>query len=209
MTKQQALPGFDDLDQHFVPDVIPDAQNKLSGYKLFLALFPETADATSLTAVARQLRAVHAFQAVCVRPERLHITLHAVARFEPQQPIPLDLVSAARAASNALRHTPVEVVHDRAGSFSNPGDNNPFVLRCDDRSTDAIGLLRAKLQVCLRRSGLQPQASTTPHLTLLYDRRTVDTSFVPAIRWQASRLRLVLSHRGLGHHQTIEEWRLA
>lgn len=207
MIDQPGLPGFDEPPP-FVPDHVPDFHRKLTGYKLFLALFPEPTDATALSAVSTSLRGHHGLHGACLKPERLHVTLHAVARFGPEEPIPLALIHAATAASSAVSHPPIQIAFIQAGSFSNPGDHNPFVLRCDDQSARSIAALRGKLQIGLRRFGLHPQPSATPHLTALYDRRIVEMHAIAAVNWTALRFALVLSHRGVGHHQHIGVWPL-
>ena len=48
-----------------------------------------------------------------------------------------------------------------------------------------------------------------PHMTLVYQpEQTFAQQTIEPLRWTATRFALVLSQRGLGHHQWIGEWTL-
>jgi 2'-5' RNA ligase len=81
-------------------------------------------------------------------------------------------------------------------------------LRCNPDGDAAIARLRQSLAVALRRTGLHPDASRTPHMTMLYDPRHVAQHAIEPICWTATRFALILSHVGLGHHQWVAEWPL-
>lgn len=203
MAGQFSLPGLDGPEPLFRPDSISDPTGKLLGYTLFLAIFPESDQARYIA---------HAADGLCHRqgllghrliPARLHITLHAVAHFG--HTLPQTVIDAAKVASAGVSCPPLPLVFDRALSFSH---NNAFVLRCNNNSDAAVARLRNSLKTALRRAGLDPQPSATPHMTLLYDTHHVAEHPITPISWVATRFALIVSHVGLTHHQWLAEWRL-
>ena len=192
----------------FQPDAVPDPSGKLSGYNLFLAIFPPPEVAHHVGMLGADLLSRFGMRGQRLQEHHLHMTLHAVAWYDQQ--IPLQEIEAAKAASAGVRCPPFPITFDRAGSFHNRGNpgNNAFVLRCDARSEASIARLRQQLAVALRRSGLRPKPTATPHMTLLYDRTIVEEQPIEAVQWTALRFALVLSHVGLGHHQRLGEWQL-
>lgn len=203
MPGQLSLPGLDEPAPPFRPDHISDPAGKLLGYTLFLAIVPEPDHAQ---------RIAHAADGLCHRqqllghrlpPARLHITLHAIAGFGST--LPQSVIDAAKAAAASVSCPPLPLVFDRALSFSH---NDAFVLRCDKKSDAAVARLRQSLRAALKRVGLDPQPSGTPHMTLLYDTRHIPEHLITPISWVATRFALIVSHVGLTHHQWLAEWRL-
>lgn len=204
MSEQLTLPGLDATAPPFKPDDIPHRGGKLQGYMLFLAIFPEPEDAHRLARAAADLRGQHDLDGMPLPPGRLHISLHAIAGFVDT--IPQAVVDTAIAASSRVVCPPLPIAFDHVLSFP---DSNAFVLRCDPGSDAAIARLRQSLTVALRRAGLHPQPSGTPHMTLLYDARRIERQAIEPIRWTATRFALILSHVGIGHHQWIAQWTLS
>ncbi len=204
MPRQLSLPGLDAPVPLFRPDDIGDPTGKRLGYTLFLAIFPEPDQARSIA---------HAADGLCHRQrplgrrlpaERLHVTLHAIAHFSDT--LPQTVIDATQAAADSVNCPPLALVFDRVLSFSH---NDAFVLRCDKKSDAAVARLRHSLKAALKRAGLDPQPSGTPHMTLMYDTRHVAEHPITPISWVATRFALVVSHVGLTHHQWLAEWRLA
>lgn len=193
----------------FQPAEAPVGTGKLRGYNLFLSIFPPAEVSQRVAKAGADLRILNGLSGRRLQDQHLHMTLHAIDGYRHE--IPLQDVEAAQAAAASVRCAPFDIVLDRAGSFSNRGnpDNNPFVLRCDARSDGAVGLLRQQLAVALRRSGLRPKPTVTPHMTLLYDPKVASEAAIEPIRWTATRFVLVLSHVGLGYHEWLGEWQLA
>lgn len=192
----------------FQPDRPLEGSGELLGYNLFLAITPDAEISKKIGAVAIDLRTCNGLHGKQLQDRHLHMTLHAVAGYHRQ--IPLHDIEAAKAAAASIRCAPFSIVLDRVGSFSNraKSQNNAFVLRCDAYSDTAIALLRQQLAVALRRSGLRPKPTATPHMTLLYDRKVMIERPIEPIRWTATRFSLILSHVGCGHHQSLGEWTL-
>lgn len=188
-----------------MPDVLRPSRGEAQDYTLFLAVFPWPDDAQRLAEAANALRRQHGLTGQCLLSERLHITLHALANF--RQRIPQEIVDAVRAAAARVSCAPLPIACNQAMSFSS-GQAKPFVLRCDAGSDAGIARLRQLLALELRRVGLRPRASATPHMTMLYDAQLIPEHAIPPICWTAGRFALVLSHVGRTHHQWLGEWAL-
>ena len=204
MPEQLSLPGLDATAPPFRPDAVPTRGGRLQGYTLFLAIVPQSEDADRLARAAADLRNQHELDGTPLSPGRLHITLHAIAGFIDT--IPQAVVDAAIAASAGVVCPPLPIVFDHVLSFT---DNNAFVLRCNPGSDTAIARLRQSLALALRRAGLRPEPSRTPHMTMLYDPHHITQHAIEPICWTATRFALILSHVGIGHHQWIAQWALA
>lgn len=204
MPEQLSLPGLDATAPPFRPETISSRGGTLRGYTLFLAIFPDSDDALRLARAASDLRSQHELNGTLLLPARLHITLHTLARFVDT--IPRAVVEAAIVASAGVVCSPFPIVFDHVSSFA---DNNAFAFRCNARSEAAIARLRQSLALGLRRAGLHPEPSRTPHMTMLYDAHHTTRHPIEPVGWAATRFALVVSHVGLGHHQWIGQWALA
>lgn len=208
MPDQMSLPGLDDGPALFQPERIPGRPGQLRGYELFMAIFPQTEDARRIGQLAEALRTQHGLRGPCLQARHLHVSLHAIAGY--RQDVHARDIDAARAAAASVVCPALPLVFDRAGSFkhlSRPG-NNAFVLRCDGPSDAGVAGLRQALGLALQRAGLNPKPSNTPHTTMLYDAQLVPEHAIAPICWTATRFALILSHRGLGHHEWLGQWPL-
>ncbi len=205
MPEQLNLLGIDTLAPAFRPDAIrPRGGQKLRGYTLFLAIFPEQGDAQRLSQKAAELRSLHELAGTPLSPERLHITLLKVDSFT--QTVSGAVVDASIAAATRVVCRPLPVVFDQALSFP---ESQAFVLRCGAESDAAVARLRQSLAWELRRVGLHPESSDTPHMTTLYNPKLIAAHPIVPICWTATRFALILSHVGLSHHQWVRQWNLA
>lgn len=197
---------MDEPPARFEPERIAGRPGPLRGYNLFLAICPPPDDAQRIARVAADLRRRHGLRGDCLPERRLHLSLHAVAAFPDT--VPLQVIEAAKAAAAGVAWAPFSIVFDRACSFGDPGSvrKRAFVLRCDADSSAAVARLRQTLTPALRRSGLRPEPSSTPHMTLLYDQHVVPEHAIEPIVWTAPGFSLILSHQGLGHHQWLGHW---
>ncbi|TAK82644.1 MAG: hypothetical protein EPO09_21520 [Aquabacterium sp.] len=203
MPQQLSLPGLQAWPECF--DLDPPAQPGMpQRYKLFFGLFLPQDQAQRLADGVDALRLQHGLIGEPIALARLHITLHVVT--DLHHTIPLAMVEAARAAARTVDCPPLHIVFDQALSFQ---PNQAFVLRCDACSDAAIARLRQTLTLALRRVGLRTAPSRTPHMTLLYNARSIPTQHIePPLRWTAHEFALVLSHTGRTHHQWIDRWPL-
>lgn len=208
MFEQPSLPGFGPPPGFQRLDPVREPNGGVKGYLLFLGIFPDPQHAERMARLAQELRSRHGLDGEPVLASRLHVTLHALMRFSPSQPVPQLIVDAARAAACSVTCPPIPIVFDRAMSFAGSRRSTPFVLRSDVASDEAIGRLRQSLRPALRRVGLRAHPSATPHMTLLYDHRRVAEHVIDPVHWVATRYALILSHVGAGHHQWIDQWPL-
>ncbi|MBW8893218.1 MAG: hypothetical protein JF617_14225 [Burkholderiales bacterium] len=84
------------------------------------------------------------------------------------------------------------------------------VLLCTAEAASAIRQLRSALAAALRNVGVTSKASSTPHLTIFYDKLhpIAETALETPLTWQAADFSLVVSHKGLGHHEVVRTWAL-
>ncbi len=192
MIGQSSLPGF-------------DAAPKLTD-RLFLAVFPDAVAAVRIARLAGQLREDHGLQGRPLKTERFHATLHHLGDYAG---LPQDLVAIAEDAAASVKAAPFEVVFDRAASFSSAPRNRPFVLR-GDAGLDALVAFQVKLGAALKKTvlGRWAKPGYTPHVTLLYDDRSVPEQAVEKISWTVREFVLVHSLIGQTVHIPLARWPL-
>lgn len=204
MSNQLGLFGDDETQREFKLDRVgnPEAVN---GYSLFFAIFPAESEAKRISHVVERIRADHGLKGKPFLPDRLHISLQAITKFEV--PILQATVDAACAAAARVVCPPLPITFDGAALFGH--EKAACVFRCDKDSGERIAPLRKQLGAGLSDVGLRHEASSTPHMTMLYDdpQRVFDESIAP-INWTATRFVLILSHLGASHHQWVEQWPL-
>ncbi|MGC1174635.1 2'-5' RNA ligase family protein [Polaromonas sp.] len=192
MPGQSLLPGFDAAPQ------LTD--------RLFFAIFPDAGAAAQIARLAQQLREEHGLRGKPLKTERLHVTLHHLGDYAG---LPQDLVEVACAAAASLAAAPFDVTFDRAASFSTAPRNRPFVLRGGDGVASLIAFQQT-LGDALKKTvlGRWAKPAYTPHVTLLYDDRSVPEQAVPAISWTASEFVLIHSLIGQTLHMPLARWSL-
>lgn len=192
MPEQSALPGF-------------DATPKLT-HRLFFAVFPDAQAAARIDRLAQQLRQEHGLRGKPLEIKRFHVTLHHIGDYVE---LPDGVVAMAREAAAAVAAAPFDVAFDRAASFSSAPRNRPFVLRGGD-GVVALAAFQQTLGMALKKSGLGRwiKPGYTPHVTLLYDDRSVPEQLVETISWTAHEF--VLVHSLIGHtlHVPLDSWSL-
>jgi 2'-5' RNA ligase len=175
--------------------------------RLFFAFYPDAATASERIApLATRLRASQRLHGKILAPERFHVTLHHIGDFAG---LPQQLVKAVSEAAASVKFPRFEVAFDFAASFGKkPGRSHPFVLQ-GDSGVQRIVEFRRLLGEALKQVGIKPDASFTPHVTLLYDDRVVPPQpVVPPVRWEASDFVLVHSLIGRGVHIPLARWPL-
>ncbi len=192
------------MEAQFELDHVPAGPRQLTGYKLFLALFPNMDDVPRLERLAAGLRLDQGLEGNCLAPDRLHVTLQTIANFPDA--VPQIYVDAARAAAARVDGPPIPVVFDHVMSYA---QSEAFVLRCNAESDVRIAALRQSMHTALRRAGLRPHQTRQPHMTLLYDRNLIAQRPIEPFQWTATRVVFVISHVGLHHHQWVAQWALA
>jgi RNA 2',3'-cyclic 3'-phosphodiesterase len=169
-----------------------------SSGRLFLATLPDAATAERIHQLASVLKRAHRFNGKLIAADRLHVSLFSLTGLSDRQ------ICAAREAATCFRTEPFEVSFDRTASFRGGPGNRPFVL-VGEKGLRRLQLFRQMLAAALTRSGLRRLANTnfTPHVTLLYDVRSVDEYPVEPVAWTVAEFVLVHSMRG---HHHLERW---
>lgn len=207
MRSQLTLPGPEPLDTHYEAEHVRSSGRSLSSYALFFALLPTERQAARLALRAQQLIQEHEVTGTLTAPHRLHVTLQHLADYPPGPGVPRAHVDAAIAAGNQVPREAIELMFTSVRTV--PGGNQAFVLQGDEHAVQAVSSLGIPLAQALRSRGLAAPRPATAHLTLVYgSRRTIAPQPIEPLGWRATRLVLILSHRGLGHHQHVQEWTL-
>jgi|SRR5581483_1506603 len=168
--------------------------------RLFLALVPDPATARRIQQLTGMLHRAYGFTSKLIEPDRLHVSLFFLGG------LPSGMVRTVCTAIEDLRIPPFDVVFDRTVSFQGKAGNRPFVLIGDD-GPSRLKSFRQMLGTVLAQSGLRRRANTNfvPHVTLLYDARSVEEHPVAPIAWTVSELVLIRSERG---HEHLKRWPL-
>jgi len=185
----------------------PAKTRELGSNSLFFAILPEPEVADRIEALAKELRAGHGLSGRLIPASRLHVTTTPIADYATL----LDYdVSAALAAAESVAAKPFDIAFNRLQSFGRPGGNQPLVLRCGEGQGGFTQLQKALL-TALRANDYDGKAPAayTPHMTLLYDKRAVDETFLDEpIGWTVREFALVYSIYGEGRHQHLGRWPL-
>jgi 2'-5' RNA ligase len=171
-----------------------------SAARLFLAAVPDPNTAARIHQLAGILKRAHKFSGKLIAPERLHVSLFFLGGLsEPD-------IEAACAAAAEVRAEPFEVLFDRTASFRGKRGSRPFVLVGDD-GLQRLESFRRMLGAAMMRSGLRRVANSnfTPHVTLLYDARSVEEYPIPPVVWTVTEFVLI---RSLGGHACLGRWPL-
>jgi 2'-5' RNA ligase len=172
----------------------------IGGTRFFLAIVPDAAAAERIHRLAGVLKRAHKFDGKLIAPERLHISLFFLGDTSER------VIRAASEAATELRTEPFEVSFDRIASFRGRPGNWPFVL-IGENGLRRLESFRQMLGAALTRSGLRRVANTnfTPHVTLLYDTRSVDEHPIQPIFWTVTEFVLIRSMKG---HEYLGRWPL-
>lgn len=204
---QGTLPGFGlDPAALFVPEALA-AREAAAEYLLFVALLPDAAAAERIHQLAQQQRHALDLREAAVTAARLHITLQPMGFFGHVIPQPIVSAVADAVAAAACAWPALPITFDRCGSMGHKAPT-ALALHCDRPSQDAIAALRRRLARTLQQRSMKVGERAPPHMTLVYGTRHVAERAIEPVRWTASQLTLVLSHRGRGHHEAIGSWQL-
>lgn len=176
----------------------------MSSHALFFAVKPDATAVAHLLALGRRLREQHGLKGRLFDPARLHVTLHFFGRFPS---LDESFVEGLCQAAGEVRGQPFPLRFDRVGSFKRPS-NAPLVMRASDDAPGAKAL-HQQLAEALTRHGLGARLDRrfVPHLTLLYDDKSLPEHEVDPIEWTADAFELVHSETGRGH-RVLHHWPL-
>jgi len=174
--------------------------------RLFLAVFPDAETAARIAALAQSLRSELGLQGKPLRADRLHVTLHHLG---DHAGLRQDIVANATNAAARMASSAFEVVFDRAGSFAGRQRNQPCVLR-GDQGLVSLAAMQRELGERMNLAGLSRWVGKTftPHVTLLYDDRSVAVQPIEPIDWKVREFVLVHSLVGRTEHRILGRWPL-
>jgi 2'-5' RNA ligase len=173
--------------------------------RLFFAVLPDAAATAQTVAVTDTLYAANGLSARRLAARNLHVTLHFVGEYAG---LPAGEVARAQAAGDSLRHAPVAIRFDKAGSFVRRHRTLPLVLRGGGQVIPLIAFQHA-LGEAMARQGFRHVASHyTPHMTLLYAPRFVTAREVAPVEWMARDFVLIRSLIGKAKHEVLGRWAL-
>jgi 2'-5' RNA ligase len=169
---------------------------------LFFGLVWQEQAALEINKAAADLRRLLGLLGRPIEPERLHVSLQPVGRYDG---LPNFVVERARQAGGMVSASicPFALVFDRIMSFDNRREKRPVVLRPGYDLVRLFALHDILGQAMKRaRIGRHAVSHFTPHMTLLYDNRTVRERPIEPIRMNV--LDLVLVHSLVGQSRYIE-----
>lgn len=174
--------------------------------RLFYALLPDEDTAARIAALARSLHDEHALQGRRLQATRLHVTLHHLG---DHAGLPDDVVAKARDAAAAVAMPAFGIAFDSVSSFTGRPRNRPLVLRGTMGVVQAVAF-QTTLGERMAVAGLGRwiERNFTPHLTLLYDDRSVAPQTIEPIAWTVREFVLVHSLLGRTEHRILGRWPL-
>jgi RNA 2',3'-cyclic 3'-phosphodiesterase len=188
-------------------------QLSLSGFeaaqptdRLFFAIFPDKDSATRIAKLALDMRAELGLKGRPLLTDHFHITLHHMG---DHVGLPPSVLAGADEAAANIAESSFAIAFDRVASFAGRARNKPFVLRGGD-GVDAVIAFQQKLGMAMKRAGLGrwAESSFTPHVTLLYDDRSIAERVVNTVSWAPQEFVLVRSKLGQTQHIRLATWPL-
>jgi 2'-5' RNA ligase len=173
---------------------------------MLLLAFPDAPTAAEIS------RRTHRFRNRCKlsgRPllaDRFHITLCDLGEYSE---LPDALVAQVGRAATTITSPPVAMTFDRLLTFRRNTNAQPLVLSGGDGLAE-LHRFRQKLALALAGVGLKKfvRSGITPHMTLLYDPRTIEPREIDPVRWTMTEFVLVDSLRGETRHISLARWQL-
>jgi 2'-5' RNA ligase len=175
--------------------------------RLFFAVLLGPDVGALATEEAYQIRGQNRLKGWPIEPERSHITLYSLGDYNG---LPRGLVMAALEAGARVRTPSFETEFDRAGSFRRNGRARPLVLRGNDEALASLVAFQKDLGAAMTDVGLAPFVARTftPHVTLLYDKLTLDERPIQPIRWRVREFVLIHSLLGQTRYVILGRWPL-
>ena len=177
----------------------------LIDHSVFFAIYPDAQTAERVALLVQRLRARLGLKGDPLKTKLFHTTLFPLA--DPAK-LSKDRVAAARKAGASVAAAPFEVEFDRAISFAGGQRNHPFVLSGSNGLAKWKEFQRLLGTATLKAGAVQSLPSYTPHMTLLYDEKSVASQEIEPIRWTVREFFLVRSVHGEKRHEPLERWEL-
>jgi RNA 2',3'-cyclic 3'-phosphodiesterase len=176
--------------------------------RLFLGIFPNFQATEAILNLQIESRDQFGLGGKFRPLEILHMTLHHIGDYpEVSEQI---IETIGKACTIAFTGQPsLEITFDHIMSFSGKPGNLPFVLASPNGNDPLIKLhhrlITELAKVNLARLG---DFKFVPHVTMLYDRKSIPVQPIAPISWKASEVVLVLSHLGETKYDLLRSWKL-
>ena len=174
-------------------------------HNVFFAALPDATMSAGTERIARDVRRRLRLTATPIPLERLHVSLLSVGGFSGS--CPPAVIDAAMRAAGTVSIAPFRVEFDRVASFSGSHGQQALVLTVDSVGVAGFLRLQEALKHALMKAGLRlpRQSGSSPHMTMMYEKRACDFSVDP-IGWTVSRFVLVDSLVGQSRHVHLGQW---
>ena len=175
--------------------------------RLFFALFPDARNAAKIAARMPRTCREYGFLGRPIPVERLHVTLQHIDDYVDEPPD--GLVEALRHAAESIAAKPFPVSFDRALTFAIRKPKRPYVLAGGEQRD--LQAFHRKLGDATNRAwpDFKPRRSFTPHVSLIYDEKTVEEHRIKRpIDWTVREFVLVKSFLGQGRYSILGRWPL-
>ena len=190
----------------------PPARQRLQSgalvHDVFFALRPVAADAQRLAAHAAREDARLGVGGEPMEPERLHVSLYLMVRYERGDPFPQADVERWALAASTVPKTAFEVLFDGVATFG--GKTNPLVLK--SRAGQGVAGVRAfqrELGIALANAGeTLRDRPFEPHMSVSYRGIRIAEEATPPVSWTPGELVLIDSHVGKHVHEVLAAWPL-
>jgi RNA 2',3'-cyclic 3'-phosphodiesterase len=175
-------------------------------HAIMILAYPKPADAAEISDRNDRFRHRAGLHGRALLTDRLHITLFSLGIYLD---VPDDLIAKASKAAAMIVSPPIEVIFNRLETFGRNSSNKPMVLTGDD-GLNPVRRFRQDFAMKLIEVGLKKfaKSSFTPHMTLLYDPRTIKRRAIDPVRWTMTEFVLVDSLREQTRHVPIGRWQL-
>jgi len=195
--------GLDPSDDIFRP---ADPGDIAHTDRIFFAVRPPPATASSISRLAWHLRDKHRLTGKPLRPECFHASLLFAGYHGRMRP---ETLGALRQAAATIAMPRFRVRFDWVSSFRNRG-NRPLVLSADDGASGLIALRDRLVAATIDIPGSIPagRREFTPHLTMLYDEHDIREEPVEEVSWVVNEFVLIRSLFGQGRHIVLGRWPL-
>lgn len=175
----------------------------------FFALQPSAVACEEVVRCQDDLAARHGLHGYRIKPQNLHVSLHALGEGDTLSES--RLTAARQAAASAAADTaPFEVVFDQGKTFATQSPRKkPFVL-CETAKLEPLHAFHRAFGITLRNqeAGHNIRSRFSPHLTLFWDHACIEAHPVPPIKWTATEVVLIQSRVGRAEHIIVGRWAL-
>jgi len=173
---------------------------------LFFAIIPSPQSAAQIERRVQDFRGEFGLKGEPLATSHFHVTLYYLGAHPG---VPRGIVAKASETAASIRMAPFDIIFDRARSFTGKGGSRPFILGTGKALPELLALQQS-LRAALRKAGLDnwAQPAFTPHVTLLYDNRSVPEQPIEPVAWTVREFVLMRSLLGMSRYETLGRWPL-